>query len=395
MRQFLLFFSFLLLLSNLGFTQTIKELEERKNKTEKEIEFTNKLLTETEQKRIQSLNQLNLLKRQIVLRKNLISDLEIKIQLLKQQISDKELLISELQKDLENLKKEYAKLIRFAWTNKSDLDILVFIFASDDFNQAYRRLRFYQQFIKFREKQGKEIVETQALLESEIIELSNARQDLERSISSKNSEVLNLNRQEGKFSQSVTQLKSQERRLRNEIEERRKSMEALDKAIADLIAEEARKAAESKNSKVRDARYLRLSEGFAGNRGKLPWPTDQGVIVGEFGEHDHPVLKGVKIRNNGIDISTTSHSQVKSIFEGEVKKIVSIPGSNVAVIIRHGDFLTVYSNLVKVSVKVGDNVKATQTIGEAFTDPQNNKSFFNLQIWQESKILNPVDWILP
>ncbi len=345
--------------------------------------------------KVQSINQLNLLKKQISLRKNLITDLEKKIQLLENEIENKSLLVSSLQKDLENLKKEYAKLIRFAWTNKSEMDILVFIFASEDFNQAYRRLRFYQQFIKFREKQGKDILATKKLIEDELDQLREARNELGSSIENKNSEVINLNKEEGRFSQSVKQLQSREKQLRKEIEDRRKSMEALNKAIADLIAEEARKAAEAKVDKVRDARYLKLSEGFAGNKGKLPWPTDKGVIVGEYGEHDHPILKGVKIRNNGIDISTMANSPVKSIFEGEVKKIVSIPGSNVAVIIRHGDFLTVYSNLTRVSVKVGDNVKAMQIIGEAYTDSQSGKSILNLQIWLENKIQNPVHWILP
>lgn len=387
---FLLFFTI-----SIGYSQSIKELEERKSKTEKEIQLTNQLLEETEQKRIKSINQLNILKKQISLRKNLITDLENKIELLKSQINDKELLIKSLEKDLINLKKEYAKLIRFAWTNRSDLDILIFIFASDDFNQAYRRLRFYQQFIRFREKQANEIISTQKLIESELAQLLAAQEDLRNSMISKSNEVSSLNSEQGKYSQSVVQLRQEEKRLRREIEERRKSMEALDKAIEELIAEEARKAAQSKANKVRDARYLRLSEGFSGNKGKLPWPTNSGVIVSDFGEHEHPVLKGVKIRNNGIDISTVSKAEVKAIYEGEVKKIVSIPGSNVAVIIRHGDFLTVYSNLIKVVVKVGDNVAAMQSLGEAYTDPETAKSIFNLQIWQESNILNPVDWILP
>jgi septal ring factor EnvC (AmiA/AmiB activator) len=395
MKLFFFILSLLTFFSITSLGQSLKELEQRKNKTEQEIEYTSKLLSQTEQKRIQSLNQLNVLKTQIKLRKKLIGDLEQRIQLLEIEINNKSLLISSLNNDLNNLRKEYAKLIRFAWTNKSDMDILVFIFASDDFNQAYRRLRFYQQFIKFREKQGKEILNTQKLIEDEIQELSEARKDLQTSISSKSSEVANLNSEEGRYSKSVVQLKSKEKQLRKEIEERKRSMEALNKAIADLIAEEARKAAESKVDNVRDARYLRLSDGFSGNKGKLPWPTNPGVIVSDFGEHDHPVLKGVKIRNNGIDISTNANTPVKSIYEGEVKKIVSIPGSNVAVIIRHGDFLTVYSNLVKVSVKVGDNVKAMQTIGEAYEDTDTGRGIFNLQIWLENKIQNPVHWILP
>jgi murein DD-endopeptidase MepM/ murein hydrolase activator NlpD len=168
-------------------------------------------------------------------------------------------------------------------------------------------------------------------------------------------------------------------------------MEALDKAIADLIAEETRSA----KTQIRDARYLRISDGFAGNKGKLPWPTTTGVIVNEFGEHSHPVLKGIKIKNNGIDISTKLNEKVKTIFEGEVRKIVSIPGQNIAVLIRHGDFVTVYSNLIKVQVKVGDRVQAQQVIGEVYNDEKTQSGIYKLQIWQENTLLNPTEWILP
>ena len=393
-KQFALLF-LLVLISQASFSQSLKDLEQRKLKTQRELEFTSKLLSQTEKERLQSLNQLNLLKSQISLRKRLINDIENQISLLEREIEIKTLLIDGYRKDLENLKREYAKLIRFAWKNNSDLNIVMFIFASNDFNQAYRRIRFYQQFLKFRHKQATDIVHTQKLIEKEIVELSNNRLELANSRNLKTSEVTNLNKEEGHYSKSVQQLSQKEQQLRKELEERRKSMDALNKAIADLIAEEARKAAEAKVDKVRDARYLRLSDGFSGNKGKLPWPTDKGVIVSEYGEHNHPVLKGVKVVNNGVDISTESGAAVKSIFEGEVKKIVSIPGANIAVLIRHGDFLSVYSNLISVSVKVGDNVKALQQIGIVYTDPSTNKGIVNLQIWQENKKQNPTQWILP
>jgi septal ring factor EnvC (AmiA/AmiB activator) len=375
--------------------QTIKELEQRKQKTLKDIEFSTKLLSQTEQQKIETISQLSILKNQINLRKSLIKDLEKQIEIIELEIENKSLLVGGLHKDLSNLKKEYAKLIRFAHRNKTDMQILVFIFASNDFNQAYRRLRFYQQFIRFREKQGREIVMTKKMIEEEVNHLENSKRNLSNITRAKEGELFSLGKEENRFTKSVAQLQIKEKELRKEIEDTKRSMAALNKAIADLIEEEAKKAAATKSSNLRDARYLKLSEGFAGNKGKLPWPTNQGVIISDFGEHDHPVLKGVKVRNNGIDISTNPNEIVKSIFDGEVKKIVSIPGQNIAVIIRHGDFLSVYSNLVKVSVKIGDNVKALQNIGEVFNDPKTGKGVFNLQIWQENKMQNPKSWILP
>lgn len=376
-------------------SQTIKELEDRKSKTEESLKQTTKLLEQTEKEKEKSLNHLNVLKRQIDLRRNLINDIIKQVEILEIDIYNKSLLITSYTRDLENLKREYAKLIRFAQKNRTDMDILVFIFASADFNQAYRRLRFYQQFLRFREKQAREIIHTTNAIEREMRDISAARNQLAKSKDEKDNELINLNREEKRYAQTVTKLQQNERQLRKELEERKKAMEALDKAITDLIAEEARKAAARKDDKVRDARYLELSKGFAGNKGKLPWPTPTGVVISEFGEHNHPVLKGVKVLNNGIDISTNSGEKVRSIFDGEVTKIVSIPGSNVAVIIRHGDFLTVFSNLVKVQVKIGDSLKAQQVIGEAYTDEKLKRGIFNLQIWKESSKLNPAEWILP
>ncbi len=384
---FLLLFTF-----TYSYGQTLKELEIRKQKTEKELQLSTELLEQTQKDRLQSVNQLNILKRQLTLRSRLINELDTQINLLEKDIEDKSLLISSLNKDLENLKREYAKLIRFAQKNKTDMEILVFIFASEDFNQAYRRLRFYQQFIKFREKQAIEIEVTQRMIATEISNLQLSKDQLEQSKKSKDDEVIKISLEQRKYQKSVASLSQREGKLRKEIEERKKSMELLDKAISDLIAEEAKRMA---NTKVRDGRYLQLSAGFEGNKGKLPWPTEQGIITSDFGEHNHPILKGVKIKNNGVDISTQQNAPVKAIFEGEVKKIVSIPGSNMAVLIRHGDYLTVYSNITKIKVKVGDIVKSLQPIGQAYTDPSTGKGLYNLQIWHENKIQNPENWILP
>lgn len=375
-----------------SFSQSLKELEQRKQKTQQELNFSSELLEKTQKDRVESVNQLNILSSQLKLRNRLIFDTQNQIDLLLKEIEDKSLLIISLNNDLANLKKEYAKLIRFARKNKSDMEILVFLFASEDFNQAYRRLRFYKQFVKFRQKQATDIKVTQEMIQFELQNLQNNKLELEESKQSKAKEVLKLSQEEKKYKRSIISLQQTEGQLRKEIEERKKSMAILEKTIADLIAEEAKKMT---TSKVRDGRYLLLSAGFEGNKGKLPWPTAKGLITSSFGEHNHPVLKGVKIKNNGIDISTEKSATVRSIFEGEVKKIVTIPGSNIAILIRHGDYLTVYSNITKVTVKAGDLVKALQPIGQAYTDPSTEKGIYNLQIWHESNIQNPVHWILP
>ncbi|HOP03291.1 MAG TPA: peptidoglycan DD-metalloendopeptidase family protein [Tenuifilaceae bacterium] len=396
MSKFRLIISIILLLCFFASkSQTISELEQRKIKTEQEIQLTNKLLTDTEKKRSQSVNELNLLNSKIKLRKKLIDDIELQIILIEKEIYNKNVIINGLNKDISNLKREYAKLIRFAWRNRSKMQMLVFIFSSNDFSQAYKRMRFYQQLLVFREKQGKEIINMQTLMNDEIYKLSENKKNLEKLINDKTTEVSSLNSEQIKYKRNVSELQKREKQLKKELKERKRAMEDLNKAIENLIAEEARKAKNNKGTVVRDSRYLKLSEGFFGNKGKLPWPSAQGIIVGEFGEHNHPVLKGVKIKNNGVDISMPNNSKITVIYEGEVKKVVSIPGSNIAVIVRHGDFLSVYSNLSKVYVKVGDMLKAQQEIGEIFSEPKTGKSILNLQIWHESKIENPENWLLP
>lgn len=378
-----------------GKTQTLRELEERKTKTEENIKVTEQLLEQTSKEKEKSINHISLLRKQLDLRKNLINDIEAQIGLLEIEIKNKTLLVSSYEVDLRNLKKEHAKLIRFAQKNKSDMSILVFLFASNDFNQAYRRLRFYQQFLKFREQQALDIKTTKQAIENELNEIANNKRTLAQNKDSKAIEITKINSEEKSYSTIIRKLQQNEKLLRKELEERKKAMETLDKAIRDIIEEEAKKIAAQKVDKVRDARYLQLSKGFVGNKGKMPWPASSSIVVSEFGEHNHPVLKGVKVMNNGIDISTKKGEKVKAIFDGEITKIVSIPGQNLAVIIRHGDFLTVYSNLINVQVKMGDKIKTQSIIGEVYSDTKTERSIFNLQIWKENIKLNPADWILP
>ncbi len=373
--------------------QSIKELETQRKKTEEEIKIATRLLGDTEKQRNQTINNLAILKRQIELRSKLVTEINHQIEALENEKEKNSLYLQGLNKDLHNLKKEYSKLIQFAWREKSNYNILMFILASNDFNEAYRRIKFYQQFLKFREKQAHEIVRTQKLILTEIENIEIIKTKLEKTKEERRKEIAKLNSDQLNFNNVVQELRKKEKQLKKEIEERRKAFEAINKAIADLIAEEARRAKEKK-LEIRDARYLKLSDGFAGNKGKLPWPTKIGMIVSEFGEHNHPIIKGLKVKNNGVDISTEPNAKVFSVFEGEVKKIVSIPGANTAILIRHGEYLTVYTNLQKVFVKVGDNLKPQQEIGEIYTD-SNGKAILNFQIWKENSLQNPQTWILP
>ncbi len=375
-----------------SFSQSIKDLEKERNKTQKELEYSNTLLNKTQKDRIQTVNQLNILNNRVKLQNKYLEQTQSQILLLEKEVLEKTNAISQLNFELERLKEDYANLIRYAWKSRSDRQVLVFIFSSTSFNQAYRRFRFSKQFIRFREQQALEIEETKRIIDKEVQDLEVVKLELEKNKQIRTKSLTELRVEEKQVSKNVQTLRNKEKQLLKEIEARKKSMALLNKTINDLIAEEARKAGATK---VRDGRYLQISAGFEGNKGKLPWPTDSGLITSAFGEHNHPVLKGVKIKNDGIDITTNKGSAVRAIFEGEVTKVVSIPGSNIAILIRHGDYLTVYSNISKVTVKSGDRVKALQPIGQATTEPSTDKGIYNLQIWRESTILNPSQWLLP
>jgi len=173
------------------------------------------------------------------------------------------------------------------------------------------------------------------------------------------------------------------------------ALQKLQVEIERVIAEEARTKAGGKGAKDAgmSSADIRLSSTFAANKGLLPWPIDQGVVTSTFGEHPHPVLKYVKVKNNGIDITGTQHSQVKAVFTGTVSRILSVPNLNKVVILRHGEYLTVYSNLDEVSVSDGQQVSTQQVIGKAHYDRQENKSELNFQLWMGKTILDPQDWL--
>jgi murein DD-endopeptidase MepM/ murein hydrolase activator NlpD len=179
-------------------------------------------------------------------------------------------------------------------------------------------------------------------------------------------------------------LQKKERELRDLLRQQRQVEERLQKEIERLIAEEAKRAMEKRQ----------LSDNFERNKGKFPWPVSQGVITDRFGEHPHPVMKNIIIRNNGIDITTSPGEQARSIFNGIVSRVFAVPGGNMAVIIRHGQFITVYSNLKEVLVKQGDQVVTSQNIGIIYSDPnEEDKTVLKFQIWKENVKLNPELWI--
>jgi septal ring factor EnvC (AmiA/AmiB activator) len=402
----------LLLLAIAAFSQSKKELEKKRSSLQKEIDETGKELEKTNKIKTGSLNQLSTLNKQIQKRAELIGVINTEITTLDGHIDESNSNITSLQQKMNSLKKEYANTIRYAYRNRSTSDMMMFLFSSADFYQAYKRMLFLQQYAEFRKKQRDEIMHTQNVLTDKIHDLEDKKTSKEKLLTTKEKEKRTLTEDKQMQEKIVSNMTKREKKLRSDLKDKQKAAEKLSRAIEALIKKEmeaARKKAElasrkkgvkPETKKVTDSSVFtstpelkKLSVGFENNKGRLPWPVEQGVITGYYGRHQHPLWKDVYTNNNGIDISTSKNASARCIFDGKVSSIVSIPGAGKAVIVRHGEFLTVYSNLSEVFVKTGDDIATRQRIGSVITDTEEEKTELHLEIWRGSIRLDPSDWI--
>jgi septal ring factor EnvC (AmiA/AmiB activator) len=396
---------FLLILSAAGaFSQKDRaKLEQDKKKVEEEIEYTNKLLDQTRQTRQNSLNEVVILNKKIGKREELISTINSEVRLVESRMAQAQDSINLLEKDLQALKDEYAKMIYYAYKNKNLYDRLIFIFASEDFNQAYQRLKYFQQYNDYRKQQALLIQIKQKRLEIKIEDLAAIREQKNNLLTGEERQRQELTREREEKNKSVQALSKKEKELQKTLKEKEAAARKLQQAIQDIIAEEIRLANE-RASKY-GAPLLKtglftltpeekiLSDDFQKNRGALPWPLEQGIISSTFGEHPHPVLKNVMTRNNGIDMLTEEGAEARAVFSGVVTRVMNVPNNNNVVIIRHGEFLSVYSNLDQVYVKIGEKVKVKQKIGRVFTNRQDSKTELHFEVWQSKTLLDPEEWL--
>lgn len=373
-------------------------LKHDKEKIEEEIQFNTKLLSETKQSKKVSLNQLILLRDQIKNRENLIQTMNAQLYQVNKQIDLNNELLGDLRQDLNKLKQDYADMIYFAYKNRNAYTRLMFLFAATDFNQAYKRLKYYQQYSSYRKTQAGLIEETRQEITGTQEELLNHKKEKLQLLEALKSETNQLNLEKDRKNNTIQNLTKKEKELLKTIREKEKAAKKLQKEIEKIIAEEIRLAAE-KSGTTKSSGFsltpeeMQLSNNFAVNKGKLPWPLERGIISSTFGEHAHPVLKNVKTKNNGIDILTDKSARARAVFSGEVTRVISIPNYNYVVMIRHGEYLTVYSNLVEVYVKKGDKIETKQEVGVIHTDNMEMKTELHFELWKGKTLLNPANWI--
>lgn len=370
--------------------QSRSELEEMRKKNLQEIEYVDRLLKTTASQKNENLNELRVIGKKLSLRENLIDEYGQEIGLLEYRIGLNALATEMLEQDLNELRNDYANSIVSAYKAAKGTPALAFILSSADFNQGYKRLKYIQRVAKYRRKET-ETIET---LYSQLRETKERLERDRRNVSDlKNKEIRQkqiLREEQSSKERLVNNLSRKEKQLKQELEEKRRIARQIEKEIEKLIEAERKKSETvpmSSEMKV-------IGESFGENRGRIPWPVDKGIITSHFGSHQHPVLKNVIEDNIGIEITSSGPTKAKSVFKGEVGGVFAISGANMAVIIRHGKYLTVYQNLVNVVVKSGDSVSMGQVIGDVYVDNGNGgKAELKFMVYEEKKKLDPEQWL--
>ena len=318
--------------------------------------------------------------------------------------------IKTLNGELKKLRKEYAKMVEFAYKNRSHYDQLEFVFAAEDFNQAMRRLRYIQQFTEARKTKMNQISATQKKVSDEVDAQRKNREQQAALLADEKSQQETLVNEKAELNAQVAQLKKKEGSIQQSIKEKQAQAKKFQKEIDKIIAEEIRKANEraakeaknAKNSKNTNTKADKmaltpsekaLSTSFSANKGRLPWPVEKGVIASSYGKHASAISSKVTVTNDGIDIATTENARARCVFEGVVVSVVKPSASNIGVIIRHGDYFTVYSQLDEVFVNRGDKVKTKQEIGRVHTDKSEGKTELHFELRQGTGTLNPSVWL--
>jgi murein hydrolase activator len=393
---FYIFYLVLLVLANPAIAQKSKQqLEQEKKINLQKIKEAEKILKETATQKNSTLGQLSAINRQIEAREALIKSISNEIHLLEDEIGEISMIINAMEDDLSKLKKEYASMIYAANKAQKSHHKLTFLFASKTFHQLYMRLQYMQQYGAARKLQVEQIEKVKDALSKQKQSVEGKKIEKDKLLKDQINQSQDLIALKNKQSEIIQELSKREKEISGELAQRKDALNKLDQLITDLIKKEMELAAsKSKTTGKPTPSYESTvsSATFEGLKKKMSWPVSSGFISGKFGVQPHPVLKGIYIENNGIVIQTNKHEEVKAVYDGVVTRVGTIPSLGMVVIIKHGEYLTVYANLSKANVKHGQEVKAKQGIGEVFTD-KDGISELNFQIWKNLDKLDPQTWL--
>ena len=393
------------------FSQNKDQLKKQKKAIENEISYTTSLLEKTKENKQASLQYISYLNKKISSQERLIQISNIELSLIKKQINklENQILFTEQQidkkgKEILALKNEYGKMLYSLQKNKNDRNSLMFIMSSETFNQAYKRVLFLREYSRMRKAQTLQIIKSQDSLSANSERLILQKQLISEKktesidlISSKRNNLNKILESKQEKDSKVAKLQKSEKIFLRKIKDQQKQARLIEEKIKRIIEEEIRLAREKlkteNNSISLTPEAQLLSDQFSANKGNMPWPLEQGLIVSYFGKQKHHVFANVETFNNGINIATNENAIIRSVFNGKVSRIFFIKGEGKAVLINHGEYFTVYSGLKTVSVKLGDEVLTKEQIGTVLTDNSEKKTELHFEIWQGYDKLNPSLWL--
>lgn len=370
--------------------QNLNEQSRLKQEIERQIEVLDKQITSNKELQQATIRELNLLQQKVAARKLLMVNINDQIKQLNDSINIKEKEIKALGEEYDKVEFSYLHVLYKAYTQRSRLIWATHILAGNNLSQAFRRWQYFKNYSRYLNQQTSIIKTANTLLNNEISLLHKLRSDTEELKKVQQTELTTLNQEELQSKKMVTLMLSQEQKLKAQLQEKQKERDALNKEMTRMTteAEKERKAASS--AEIESSKFL--STNFEQNKGKLPWPLNNGVITEPFGQHNHPVLKGIKMPfNNGVGITVNQGDVVRSIFEGVVKQIVFVPIYNQCIMVQHGSYYTFYCKLETINVKVGDKVTAGDVLGSL--SKIDGEYTLHFEIWNGSTKQNPEQWL--
>lgn len=389
MRTIYILFLLLLSLASAD-AQNIKAQEEKKAKLEREIAIIDRQLAENASKSSRMLSNLTLIRKKVSNRKALVAESDRQIRVYSDSMYLKQRQINRLQARIDTLTDHYSRLVLSAYKNRDSRLWYMYMLASENIGQAFRRFSYFKNLSSQMNEEAKEIRQAQESLVRQKEALAGMKKEAEKVKADRVRELDKLKKEEAEADKVVRQLKKNRKTYQNQLAAKKKEVLALNREIERLVAA-AMKGGQTSSGKKSAPIDYKLAEEFSKNKAKLPWPVD-GPVVGRFGRHFHPVYKNLELPpNNGIDIAVSKGADVEAVFKGTVKQVLVMPGYNQCVLIQHGNYFTFYCKLKTVNVKAGDKVKTGEVIGNV--DTLNGDTQLHFEVWQGTKPQNPENWL--
>lgn len=380
-------------------SQSRQDLEKQRKILREEIQQINSLLFKSKKTEENLLSELNDLNKRIDVRTKLIENMNEETRQLTLEITENEGLVDQLQKKLIILKKDYANMVVQSYKSKTKQSRLMFLLSSESFIQAYKRIQYIKQYASYRAKQGEEIKLESLVLQNLIDNLKEIKVSKEILLAENKKEKDSIHNEKISQEEMVKSVKKKEKTYIAQINTKQKEEKAIDAKIEKLIRDAIAKSNKNNTSNLKSTGFAltpeaaKLEKDFISNKGKLPAPVQKGVIVRHYGTQAHPTLKGITIESNGVFYATEKNANARVIFEGKVLAIQVFPDKKKAVLVQHGQYISVYKNLDNVTVNIGDMVKTKQEIGKIHTDKSTGKTILAFVLFKEVQRQNPEDWV--